>query len=116
MAKSVVKIKHLGLMSTGKFFAVFWFIFSLILTVVFGIMFGGMALLMTVIGIGFGGSRALLPTLMMAGMNLVTFVIMAVILLVVYPIMGFIIGVVGAFAFNVVVKVSGGLAFDAEIA
>lgn len=115
MAKQTVKVKHLGLVSTGKFFAVFWFIFSLILTVIFGIMFGAMALLSTVIGLGFGGSDALLPTLMMAGMNIITFVIMAVVLLVVYPIMGFLIGFVGAFAFNTVVKLSGGLSFDAEI-
>ncbi|MFH0862943.1 MAG: hypothetical protein V1875_07945 [Candidatus Altiarchaeota archaeon] len=116
MAKQTVKVKHLGLVSTGKFFAVFWFIFSLILTVIFGVFFGFFALLSTVLGLGFGGSDAILPTIMMLVMNVGFFLVMAVILLVVYPIMGCIIGFVGAFAFNMVVKLSGGLSFDAEIA
>jgi hypothetical protein len=115
MAKSTVKIKHLGLVSTGKFLAVFWFIFSLVILAIFAVVFGLITLFSTILGLGFGGSDALGGVIVMAGLNIVSFLVMAVVLIIVYPIMGFIVGVIGAFVFNLVVKVSGGLAFDAEI-
>jgi len=115
MAKSTVNIKHLGLVSTGKFLAVFWFIFSLVILAIFAVVFGFITLLSTLLGLGLGGNDALGGIIVMAGLNLVSFLVMAVVMIIVYPIMGFIFGVIGAFVFNLVVKVSGGLAFDAEI-
>jgi hypothetical protein len=114
MAKQTIKVKHLGLISTGKFASIFAFIFSSLMLLVTGVMFGAMTLLMMVIG-GLSGSEAFLGTLMGGGVSLVMFLFMAVAFVIVYTLFGFIGGVVGAFAFNMVVKLSGGLSFDAEI-
>jgi len=115
MAKSTVKIKHLGIISTGKFAAIFCFIFSILMLIVWGVIFGCLMLFTMILGIGFGGSDALIGMLMAGGFSVVSFLVMAVVLVLFYTIFGFIAGMLGAFAFNMVVKLSGGLSFDAEI-
>jgi hypothetical protein len=115
MAKSTIKVKHLGLISTGKFAAIFAFIFSTLMLIVWGVIFGGILLLTTILGVALGGAKALLGSVISGGFGIVTFLIMAVIFVIMYTIFGFIAGFIGAFAFNAVVKLSGGLSFDAEI-
>jgi hypothetical protein len=115
MAKQTVVIKHLGLISTGKFFAAFTFIFGLLMTVISGILFAIISLFSVAFGLGMGDGGALMSSIVFAGMNLVTFAIMAVVMLIAYPIFGFIVGAAMALALNIVVKLSGGLSFNADI-
>ncbi|MBD3388576.1 MAG: hypothetical protein GF416_05860 [Candidatus Altiarchaeales archaeon] len=115
MAKSTIKIKHLGLMSTGKFAAVFSLIYSLVLIAI-GVVMGVVYFLLSVLlGLGSGSFDVLAATLMVGGVGLVGFLISAVVGVVSSTIIGFFMGVIVAFVFNVVVKLSGGLAVDAEI-
>jgi hypothetical protein len=116
MAKSTVKIKHLGVWSTAKFASIFCFLFSIMFLLVWGAIVGIMLLLSTVLGALMGGTNALIGTLLASGFGLVTFLLMAVAFVIIYTIMGFIVGAIGAFVFNIVAKFSGGLSFDAEIA
>ena len=115
MAKSTVKIKHLGLFSTGKFAAVFSFIFSLLLLAVGVVVFILYAVLSLLIGVISGSYEMLASALMITGVSLVTFAVAAVVGVVAYTILGFIVGLLTALAFNIVVKLSGGLSFDADI-
>jgi len=115
MAKSVVKVKHLGLISTGKFIAVFCFIYMLVVLGIMAVVFGVFMLLSMLLGLGVGGKDALLGLVMAGGFSLATFAFMAVVMIILYPIIGFVAGVILAFVFNTVAKLSGGLSFDAEI-
>jgi hypothetical protein len=115
MAKQTIKVKHLGIVSTGKFASIFAFIFSSLMLIVWGAIFGGLMLFSMLLGSAFGGLKALFGMLMGAGVGFVGFIVAAVAFVLVYTLFGFIAGMIGAFAFNTVVKLSGGLSFDAEI-
>ncbi|MFH1054507.1 MAG: hypothetical protein V1744_00265 [Candidatus Altiarchaeota archaeon] len=115
MGKSTVKIKHLGLVSTGKFLSVFCLIFSILMLGVWALVFGMFMLFSLVLGLGLGGRDALFGMVLASGFSLVTFLLMAVAFVVIYTVMGFVMGVIMAFVFNLVVKISGGLSLDAEI-
>ncbi len=116
MSKQTVKIKHLGMFSTGKFMAVFNFILTLVVMgigIVFGILF---ALVSVLVGIFSGDFNTLLVAITSAVGIVLTYLVTGLIVIVGYTIMGFIVGAIVAFCFNIVVKLSGGLSFDAEIA
>jgi len=114
MAKSTVRIKHLGIMSTGKFMAVYAFLLSLV-EIAVGVV---VLLFYMLLGLlfGLGGDRDMLgPLLLMFGGGLITFAVWAVFAVVLMTVSGFIVGAIGAFVFDVGVKLSGGLVLDAEI-
>jgi len=115
MPKSVVKIKHLGLFSTGKFMAVFSLIISLVILGIGAAMFILYLVFALLAGLLSGSYDVLAGALMVGGVSLVTFIVSAVVGVVAYTLVGFISGVIVAFAFNMVVKLSGGLSYDAEI-
>jgi hypothetical protein len=114
MAKSTVKIKHLGIWSTAKFAAVFCFLFSTLFLLLWGAMFGVMVLLMTAIG-AMGGKDSLIASIIGGGLSFGMFLVAAVGFVILYTIVGFTAGIIGAFVFNLVAKFSGGLSYDAEI-
>jgi hypothetical protein len=116
MAKSTVKIKHLGIWSTAKFAGAFSFILSILMLLVSGLIFGVFLLFSMLIGSAVGGVKGLLGSLFTGSVGAGMFLVGAVAFVVVYTILGFIMGAIMSIAFNMVVKVSGGLSFDAEIA
>ena len=115
VTKSTVKIKHLGIWSTSKFIGTFCFIFSILMLLVWGSIFAVIMGFSLLLGLGFGGSDALVTTLLGAGFGIATFLFSAVAFVIVYTIVGFIVGAIMSIAFNLVVKMSGGLSYDAEI-
>lgn len=115
MAKETIKIKHLGLFSTGKFLAVFNFILSLVLLGI-GVLASGVFFLFSLLlGLGSGDFGTLAAAITGGALGLFGTLIMAVVAIIFQTIMGFFAGVIIAFCFNVVVKLSGGLSFDADI-
>lgn len=115
MVKQKVTIKHLGLTSTGKFAAAFSFIISLLYMVVGAVLSLFLALVSVVFGIALGDFNALVATLITGAGGLLMFLVGAAFFVVVFTISGFVSGVLGALAYNIVSKVSGGLSFDAQL-
>ncbi len=115
MSQSTVKIKHLGLFSTGKFMAVFTLILNLVLLGVGAATFIVYIVFALLAGLLSGSYDVLAGSLVVGGVSLVTFLVSAAVGLIASVIVGFFAGMIVAFAFNVVVKLSGGLAFDADV-
>jgi hypothetical protein len=115
MAKSTIKVKHLGIMSTGRFMAVYTFLLSLVQIALGVVMMVFYLIVGLIFGLGSGDSNALGAVLLLFGGSLIGFIITAVLAVVGMTVLGFLIGAIGAFVFNIGVKLSGGLRLDAEI-
>ena len=110
-----VKIKHLGMFSTGKFLSVFNFILGFVLfglTILATIVF---ALFSVLLGLGSGDYNVLAAALAGGVFGVLSTIAMAFVTIILYMIVGFFVGCIVAFVFNMVVKISGGLTFDAEV-
>jgi ABC-type phosphate transport system permease subunit len=102
---TVTRIKRIDPLQLGKILAVIYGLLSLIFVVPFFLMFLAASAFS---GAGRNGFEA--PTIMISGFGLMMIIIMPIM----YAVMGFIAGVVGAFIYNVVAKWIGGIEVEFE--
>jgi hypothetical protein len=97
MAVTTYTIKQLGIVSVGKFFAVFGLVWGFFAGIFLAIGLGSMKSMMGTYALGFGAGLIGLVTMVIVG-----------------GIVGFIGGVIVAFVYNIVLGAMGGIEMDLE--
>ncbi len=104
---SKLRIKKLGLMSVAKMYAAMAFVISLLIAIPYGLFIIGFSLL------GAAGTKGD-AALAMGGMGVVGGIAVMIILPIVYTLMAFVGGLIGALIYNLFAGLVGGIEIEVE--
>lgn len=102
-----LRINKFGILSVAKIYAVMIFVISLLIAIPYGLII----IVMSLTGASLGrGSEAFA----MGGVGVVAGIAVMIILPIMYAIIGFIAGVIGALIYNIFAKMVGGIEIEVE--
>lgn len=107
---NTLRIKKLGVLSVGKMYAVMALIISLLIAIPYGLFI----IIFSVIGGVGAGSRDGSAGLMLGGGGIVFGIIVMIGIPIMYSIIGFISGIIGALIYNILASFVGGIEIEVE--